>query len=230
MAFKLEVKRLPAGSTPTAVAAPPPAAPGAGHAGGSSASRAEPTLQMAEPAVAFEGAQVETVSSTLRGSAAHASGIREVLVNDRPASLKTLSPQSVQFEFIDLSLGPSWTKVTVVARASDNAQTRMSFKLSRPQVRWLSPANGVLETSSSAILARGVALGFRDVRKVELAGTELTTENADGGVRFQTVLTLNPGHNVFEGFVTSTSGFRMPIKLEVSRIAAAAKAPESVQK
>ena len=232
VAFQLEVKRLPAGGTPgaSATAAPPPA-PAADVSGASSASRPAPTIQMAEPADAFDGAQVETVSSTVRGTAAHASGISAVLVNDQPASLKTLSPQSAQFEFIDLSLGSSWTKVTVVARSSDNAQTRMSFRLSRPQVRWLNPPNGAMETSSSAILARGVALGFRNVQKVELAGTELTTENAsDGSVRFQTVLSLTPGPNVFEGYVLSTSGFRVPIKLEVNRAAAAAKAPESGRK
>jgi hypothetical protein len=220
VAFKLEVNRVAAGSTSTTASA---ARPSPAPAASSSPSRAgAPTLQIVEPAGVEDGAQVETVSSTVRGTAVQGSGISAVLVNDKPASLKTLSPQSVEFEFIDLSLSSSWTKVIVVARATDNAQTKMSFKLSRPQVRWLDPPSGVLETSSAAILARGQVLGFRGVRKVELAGTELTTENSSDGVRFQTVLPLALGPNTFEGVVTSTSGFRLPFKLEVNRSAKAA--------
>jgi hypothetical protein len=232
VAFKLEVKRLPPGSTPTTASAEPPPAPANSSSAGSPRQDASgPTLQIVEPADVLDGAQVETVSSTVRGTAVHASGISAVLVNDKPASLKTLSPQSAQFEFIDLSLSSSWTKVTVVARSTDNAQSRMSFKLSRPQVRWLNPPNGAQETSSTAILARGLALGFRNVQRVELGGTELTTENASDGVRFQTVLTLAPGPNVFEGVVVSSSGFRVRFKLEVNRIAAAAaKTPDAPQK
>nr|MDP9264183.1 hypothetical protein [Acidobacteriota bacterium] len=233
VAFKLEVNRLAAGSTITTASAEPPS-PAPAPAPAPSSPRegvGGPTLQFVEPAGVEDGAQVETVSSTVRGTVAQGSGISAVLVNDKPASLKTLSPQSAEFESVDLSLSSSWTKVTVVARATDNAQTRMSFKLSRPQVRWLDPPNGVLETSSAAILARGQAQGFRGVRKVELAGTELTTENGpEGSVRFQTVLPLALGPNTFEGVVTSTSGFRMPFKLEVNRSAATAKAPDPGQK
>jgi len=229
VAFKLEVNRLAAGST-SAAAEPPSPAP-APAPSSPRESVGGPTLQFVEPAGVADGAQVETVSSTVRGTAAQGSGISAVLVNDKPASLKPLSSQSAEFEFVDLSLSSSWTKVTVVARATDNAQTRMSFKLSRPQVRWLDPPNGVLETSSAAILVRGQALGFRGVRKVELAGTELTTENGpEGSVRFQTVLPLALGPNTFEGVVTSTSGFRMPFKLDVNRSAATAKAPDPGQK
>ena len=226
VAFKLEVRRIgPGGGSSTAPAERASSAPAPVN---SREGVPAPTLQIEEPAGVEDGAQVETASSTVRGTAMHGSGISSVLVNDQPASLKKVSPQSVEFEFLDLSLSSSWTKVTVAARSTDNTQTKVSFRLTRPQVRWLNPPNGVMETSSPAILARGQALGFRGVSKVELAGMELSTANvSDGSVSFQTVLALNPGLNRFEGAVVSTSGFRVPFKLEVSRNAATAKAPDA---
>jgi hypothetical protein len=189
-----------------------------------------PALQILDPAGVAEGKSVETAAGILRGTATHASGISSVLVNDSLPSLKATSAQGVQFEVPNLALTEAWTPVTVVARATDNSQSRLTFKLSRPTVRWLNPPNGSVETVATAILAQGIAVGFNGVEKVELAGTALSLEKlADGTVEFHTILPLTLGQNTFQGVAVGTSGFRFAFKLEVRRIAAA-KVPESGQK
>ena len=180
-----------------------------------------PALQILDPAGVEEGKSVETAGSVVRGIAMHGSGIRTVLVNDRLASLKVRSAQSVQFEVNDLPLTEAWTPVTVLASSTDNSQSRLSFKLRQPTVRWMNPPGGVLETAATAILAQGVAVGFSGVEKVELAGTSLGLEKlGDGRVEFHTILPLALGQNTFEGVAVGSSGLRVTFKLEVKRVPA----------
>lgn len=85
----------------------------------------------------------------------------------------------------------------------------------------MNPVGGVLETTSSAILAQGVAVGFSGVEKVELAGTSLSLEKlADGNVEFHTVLPLALGPNTFQGVAVGSNGVRVTFQLEVKRVAA----------
>jgi len=168
-----------------------------------------------------EGKSVETAGGVLRGTAMHGSGISAVLVNDKPATLKELTAQSAQFEVTDLSLTEAWMPVTVVARSKDNSQSRLSFKLSRPAVHWMNPPGGSVETTTTAILAQGIAVGFNGVEKVEVAGNSLSLEKlADGRVEFHIILPLALGQNTFQGTAVGTSGFRVAFKLEVKRVAA----------
>ena len=204
----------PASSTPEPAATPPPAPK----------PMPPPALQILDPAGVEEGKSVETAGSVLRGTAMHGSGISAVLVNDKLATLKGLTAQSVQFEVPDLALTEAWTPVTVVARSTDNSQSRLSFKLSRPAVRWMNPPGGFLETAATAILAQGVAVGFNGVEKVELAGNSLGLEKlADGRVEFHIILPLALGQNTFQGIAVGASGFRVAFKLEVTRVAAKAE-------
>jgi hypothetical protein len=192
---------------------------------------APPALKILDPAGVDEGKSVETAAGVLRGTATHASGISSVLVNDNLAALKAISAQSVQFEVPSLALTEAWTPVTVVARSTDNSQSRLTFKLSRLTVRWLNPPNGAVETIAAAILAQGIAVGFNGVEKVELAGTSLSLEKlADGTVEFHTILPLVLGQNTFPGVAVGTSGFRVLFKLEVNRSVSTAKAPDAPQK
>ena len=178
-----------------------------------------PALQILEPAGVEEGKSVETAGDALSGIAMHGSGIRVVLVNDRPASLKARSAQSVQFEAAGLPLTEGWTPVTVVVRSMDDSQSQLSFKLRRPTVQWMNPPGGVLETAATAILAQGVAVGFSAVEKVELAGSSLKLEKlGDGRVEFHTILPLALGQNTFQGVAVGSSGVRVNFKLEVKRV------------
>jgi hypothetical protein len=201
----------PAESQPVAQAEPPPAPK----------PMPPPSLQIVDPAGVEQGKSVETAGSVLRGTALHGSGISAVLVNDKLASLQTLTAQSVQFEVTGLSLSEAWTPITVAVRAADGSQTRLSFRLSKPAVFWMNPPGGSLETSAPALLAQGVAVGFNGVEKVELAGTSLPLEElGDGRVEFHTILPLALGQNTFQGVVVGSSGFRVAFKLEVKRTAA----------
>jgi hypothetical protein len=220
----------PAASQPVAQSAPPPASSPAPAASQPAPQPIPPpALQVLDPTGVEEGKSVETAGAVLRGTATHGSGISAVLVNDKLASLKGLTAQSVQFEVTDLSVTEAWTPVTVVARSTDNSQSRLSFKLSRPAVHWMNPPGGSTETAATAILAQGVAVGFNGVEKVELAGISLSLEKlADGRVEFHTILPLALGQNTFQGVAVGSSGFRVAFKLEVNR--GAAKASDSRRK
>jgi len=189
---------------------PPPPAPPA----------PPPTISMLEPAGAEEGKTVSAYDSTLhlRGIASQASGIASVSVNGQSAFFKPLAPQTVEFDLRDLPLSSGTSAVVVVATATDKSVGQMTFKVSRSEVRVLEPGAGS-ETTDAAVKVRGLASGFADVDKVEVAGRTATLQRrADGTVEFEAAnvpLTLGP--NALQGYVLTRGGMRQSFSLNLKR-------------
>lgn len=180
-----------------------------------------PTISMLEPAGAEEGRTVSAYDSTLhvRGIASQASGITSVSVNGQSAFFKPLAPQTVEFDLRDLPLGAGMSAVVVVATATDKSVGQMTFKVTRPEVRVLDPGAGS-EVEGSVIRVRGLAVGFRDVDRVEIAGQPATLRRReDGSVEFEAIsvpLTLGP--NAVQGYVLTRSGVRQSFRVDLKRL------------
>jgi hypothetical protein len=189
---------------------PPPPAPPA----------PPPTISMLEPAGAEEGKTVSAYDSALhlRGIASQASGITSVSVNGQSAFFKPLAPQTVEFDLRDLPLSSGVSAVVVVATATDKSVGQMTFKVSRSEVRVLEPGAGS-ETADAAVKVRGLAVGFPDVDRVEVAGQAATLQRrADGTVEFEAAnvpLTLGP--NALQGYVLTRGGLRQSFSLNLKR-------------
>jgi hypothetical protein len=186
---------------------PPPAAP--------------PTLSLLDPSGAEEGKTVEAAGSLLRvrGVASHSSGIASVSVNGQAAFLKQLAPQTVEFDARDLPLAAGTSAVVILATATDKAAGQMIFKVARPEVRVLDPTAGY-ETPEATVSVRGVATGFREVERVDVAGVRANLRRReDGSTEFKAekVPLSTVGMNTLEGFAVSTSGAREAFKVEVRR-------------
>jgi len=179
-----------------------------------------PTISMLEPA-AEEGRTVSAYESTLhvRGIASQASGIASVSVNGQSAFFKPLAPQTVEFDLRDLPLGPGMSAVVVVATATDKSVGQMTFKVSRSEVRVLEPGAGS-ETSDAAVKVRGLAVGFADVDKVEVAGQSASLRRReDGSVEFEAAaVPLALGPNALQGYVLTRSGVRQSFRLDLKRL------------
>jgi hypothetical protein len=179
-----------------------------------------PTISMLEHAGAEEGKTVSAYDAALhlRGIASHASGIASVSVNGQTAFFKPLAPQTVEFDLSDLPLSSGLSAVVVVATATDRSVSQMTFKVSRPEVRVLEPGAGS-ETTDAAARVRGLAVGFPDVEKVDVAGQAATLRRRDdGSVEFEAAdVPLTVGHNSLPGYVLTRGGMRRDFKLELTR-------------
>ncbi len=186
---------------------PPPAAP--------------PTLSLLEPSGAAEGKMVEASGKLLRvrGVASHASGIASVSVNGQVAYGKPLAPQTVEFDARDLPLSAGTNAVVVLATATDRATGQMIFRVAKPEVRVLDPVPG-FETLEATLRVRGVATGFREIERIEIAGVRASLRRReDGSTEFEAEsVPLNlVGVNTLEGSAVGTSGARETFKVEVKR-------------
>jgi hypothetical protein len=179
-----------------------------------------PTISMLEPAGAEEGRTVPAYDPTLhlRGIASQASGIASVSVNGQSAFFKPLAPQTVEFDLRDLQLSSGMSAVVVVATATDKSSSQMTFKVSRSEVRVLEPGAGA-EVTEAAVRVRGLAVGFRDVDRVEVAGQPATLRRRDdGSVEFEAAsVPLSVGPNSLQGYVISGSGQRQNFSLDLTR-------------
>ena len=179
-----------------------------------------PTISMLEPAGAEEGKTVSAYDSTLhlRGIASQASGIASISVNGQSAFFKPLAPQTVEFDLRDLPLSSGTSAVVVVATATDKSVGQMTFKVSRSEVRVLEPGAGS-ETTDAAVKVRGLASGFADVDKVEVAGQTATLQRrADGTVEFEASnVPLTVGPNALQGYVLTRGGMRQSFSLNLKR-------------
>ncbi|MGH9669719.1 MAG: hypothetical protein ACRD3A_06390 [Terriglobales bacterium] len=179
-----------------------------------------PTISMLEPAGAEEGRTVSAYEPTLhlRGIASQASGIASVSVNGQSAFFKPLAPQTVEFDLRDLPLSVGMSAVVVVATATDKSVSQMTFKVSRPEVRVLEPGAGS-EVSDAAVRVRGLAVGFQDVEKVEVAGQSASLRRReDGSVEFDAAsVPLTVGPNTLQGYVLTRSGTRQDFRLALTR-------------
>jgi hypothetical protein len=179
-----------------------------------------PTISMLEPAGAEEGKTVSAYDSTLhlRGIASQASGIASISVNGQSAFFKPLAPQTVEFDLRDLPLSSGTNAVVVVATATDKSVGQMTFKVSRSEVRVLEPGAGS-ETTDAAVKVRGLASGFPDVDKVEVAGQAATLQRrADGTVEFEASnVPLTVGPNALQGYVLTRGGMRQSFSLHLKR-------------
>jgi hypothetical protein len=175
---------------------------------------------MLEPAGAEEGKTVSAYDPTLhlRGIASQASGIASVSVNGQSAFFKPLAPQTVEFDLRDLPLSSGTSAVVVVATATDKSVSQMTFKVSRSEVRVLEPGAGS-ETADAAVKVRGLAVGFPDVDKVEVAGQAATLRRReDGSVEFEAAnVPLTVGPNALQGYVLTRSGMRQSFSLNLKR-------------
>ena len=192
-------------------APPKPAAPPA----------APPTISMLEPAGAEEGRTVSAYDPTLhvRGIASQASGIAFVSVNGQTAFFKPLAPQTVEFDLRDLPLGTGMSAVVVVATGTDKSVSQMTFKVTRPEVRVLEPSSGAA-LPDAAVKVRGLAVGFQEVDKVDVAGQSATVRRRDdGSVEFEAAsvpLAISP--NALQGYVLTRSGVRQNFRLDLKRL------------
>ncbi|MGH9576687.1 MAG: hypothetical protein ACRD3R_04540, partial [Terriglobales bacterium] len=198
---------------------PPPAAP--------------PTLSLLEPSGAEGGRMVEAAASTVRvrGVASHASGIASVSVNGQVAYLKQLAPQTVEFDARDLPLSAGTNAVVVLATATDKVTAQMIFKVAKIEVRVFDPMPG-FETFEAMVKVRGVAKGFREVERVEVAGVRASLRRReDGSTEFEaeSVPLSLVGVNTLEGFAQGTSGTREAFTVEVKRKPPAGPARLSVE-
>ncbi len=180
-----------------------------------------PTISLLEPAGAEEGRTVSAYESTLhvRGIASQASGISSVSVNGQSAFFKPLAPQTVEFDLRDLPLGGGMSAVVVVATATDKSVGQMTFKVSRSEVRVLEPGtNG--ETSDAAVKVRGLAVGFADVDRVDVAGQSASLRRReDGSVEFEAAaVPLALGPNALQGYVLTRGGVRQGFRLDLKRL------------
>ncbi|HEV2021052.1 MAG TPA: hypothetical protein VGQ94_00835 [Terriglobales bacterium] len=180
-----------------------------------------PTISMLEPAGAEEGRTVPAYDPTLhvRGIASQASGIASVSVNGQSAFFKPLAPQTVEFDLRDLPLSAGMSAVVVVATATDKSVSQMTFKVGRPEVRVLEPGAGS-EVRDAAVKVRGLAVGFQDVDKVEVAGQSATLRRRDdGSVEFEAAsVPLALGPNALQGYVLTRGGVRQNFRLDLKRL------------
>ena len=192
-------------------APPKPAAPSA----------APPTISMLEPAGAEEGRTVSSSDPTLhvRGIASQASGIASVSINGQTAFFKPLAPQTVEFDLRDLPLGAGMSAVVVVATGTDKSVSQMTFRVTRPEVRVLEPNSGA-EVPDATVKVRGLATGFQDVDRVDVAGQTATLRRRDdGSVEFEAAgVPLAIGPNALQGYVVSRSGVRQTFRLDLKRL------------
>jgi hypothetical protein len=97
-------------------------------------------------------------------------------------------------------------------------QPEASLRVSRTEVRILDPtANS--ETTQAAFTVHGLAVGFRQVEKIEVGGTAATLRKRDdGGVEFVAErIPLAMGSNTVQGVVTAGNGVRQSFQLEITR-------------
>ncbi len=180
-----------------------------------------PSISMLEPAGAEEGRTVSAYESTLhvRGIASQATGIASISVNGQSAFFKPLAPQTVEFDLRDLPLGAGMSAVVVVATATDKSVGQMTFKVSRSEVRVLEPGTGS-ETTDAAVKVRGLAVGFADVDRVDVAGQSASLRRReDGAVEFEAAgVSLALGPNALQGYVLTRSGVRQSFRLDLKRL------------
>jgi len=115
----LAVTKAKAPPTPS----PPPAVP--------------PTITLLEPAGVESGRELQVTGSTLRvrGTASHPGGIASIFVNGQRAPVRTLSPQTIEFDAGDLPVGFGSTAFAVRATAVDQSELQVTLKVNRPQPR-----------------------------------------------------------------------------------------------
>jgi hypothetical protein len=179
-----------------------------------------PTISLLEPGGVEAGKTLDTTLARLhlRGVASHASGISAVSVNGQSAFMKTLAPQSVEFDLQNIAVSPGRSAVVVMATATDKSEGQMTFTVSRAEVRILDPAANS-ETVEATLKVRGLAVGFAALEKVEIAGTAASLHKRDDGdVEFVAErIPLIMGSNTVQGVVTAGNGVRENFQLEVTR-------------
>ncbi len=179
-----------------------------------------PVISMLEPVGAEAGKALDVAAMriSVRGVASHASGIASVTINNVLTNLKTLAPTTVEFSLPEFTVTPGASAVVVLVAAVDKSQSQMIFTLNRPDIRVLDPAPNT-ETDKETINVRGLAVGFRAIDRIEVAGRPATLHsNPAGEVEFQAdAVPLTVGPNAIQGFVNGHDGARLPFKVEVKR-------------
>ena len=179
-----------------------------------------PAITLVEPAGAEESKPVEAGATLrVRGIATQPSGIALVTVNGQPATLKVLSPQTAEFLLPTLAVAPGTTSVLVLATATDKAEAHLVFSVMRPEVKVTAPAPGA-QSSDATVAVRGVATGFRELDRVEVAGQRATlTRQPDGSVQFEiAALPVPVGDSTLQGSAISTSGHAETFSVAVKRL------------
>lgn len=179
-----------------------------------------PVISMLDPVGAEAGKALDVAATrvNLRGVASHASGISAVTVNNTPAFLKMLAPSTVEFQVPDFAVTPGASAIVVLATATDKSQGQMIFTVNHPDVRVTSPAANS-ETDKDSVKVHGIAVGFRGIDRVEVAGKPATVQTMPTGeVEFVAeAVPLTVGPNAIQGFVTARDGARLPFKIDVKR-------------
>lgn len=190
---------------------------------------APPVISMIEPAdAAVEGKTLTATGGTLRlrGIVSQESGIASVLVNGQPAALRQLTPQTHEFVVENLAVGNGSSAIVVLVMAADKSEAHKTFTVSRQGVRILEPAYFPYQTGESTVRVRGVAAGYGNLQRVEIAGTPAVLTRRDGGdIEFQSDTALNVGDNNLQGYVVDSNGAREPFSLAVKRLPPAGPQP-----
>jgi hypothetical protein len=178
------------------------------------------TISVLEPSGVEAGKTLATTLARLhlRGVASHASGISAVSINGQAAFLKTLAPQTVEFDMRDIAVNPGQSAVVILATATDKSLGQLTFTVSRAEVRILDPAPNS-ETLETTIKVRGLAVGFHEVEKVEVAGTAASLRNrGNGEVEFVVEgVPLTVGSNTIQGVVTASNSVRENFQVTLQR-------------
>ncbi len=181
---------------------------------------APPVISMLDPVGAEAGKVLDIPAARvhLRGVASHASGIASVTVNNAAAITKPLAPTTVEFQVSDFAVNPGASAIVIVANAADKSSGQLIFTMNHPDVRIVSPAMHS-ETDKEAVKVHGVAVGFRAIDLIEVAGKKATIQtNPTGEVEFEAdAVPLTVGDNNLQGFVAAHDGSRMPFKVAVKR-------------
>ncbi len=190
---------------------------------------APPVISMIEPAdAAVEGKTLTATGGTLRlrGIVSQETGIASVLVNGQPAMLKQLTPQTQEFVVENVAVSNGSSAIVVLVMATDKSEAHKTFTVSRQGVRILEPTYFPYETGDARVRIRGVAAGFANVQRVEIAGVPAVLTRRDSGeIEFQSDTPINVGENNLQGYVIAATGAREPFALAVKRLPLAGPQP-----
>jgi hypothetical protein len=184
------------------------------------ASLKPPVIAIFEPGDVQEGKvlRVSGDAVRLRGTVTSQSGIVAMAANGQPAQLKQLSSQVSEFD-IRLSLpNPGVTPVVVTATAGDTSEAEIAFAVNRSSIEILEPASKS-ESPAETLKVRGIARGFGEIQRVEIAGLPAALTRRDDGVEFEFAkVPLTLGDNVLDGAVVTADSARVPFQVLAKRL------------
>jgi hypothetical protein len=179
-----------------------------------------PVIAIFEPGDVQEGKVLRVAGDSvrLRGTVTSQSGIVAMTANGQAAQLKPLSQQVSEFDIRVPLPSPGVNPVVVKATAGDTSEAEISFAVNRSSIEILEPTTRV-ESPAEFLKVRGMARGFGDIQRVEIAGQSAALTRRDDGVEFLfDKFPLVLGDNVLDGAVVTADGSRVPFQVLAKRL------------